>query len=62
MPPTEIKIIVKVKKIMSILERYHIYKFKIGTFSFIWLITPCGIYLADKEKSFPYVKFKRAAV
>ena len=61
MPPKDIKIIVKAKKILSILERYHIYKFKIGTFSFIWLITPVGIFAIDKEELFPFIKFKRAA-
>ena len=62
MSPAEIKIIVKVKKIKSICKKYHIYKIKIGTFSFIWLITPNGIYSADKKKSFPYIEFKRAAI
>ena len=61
MPPKNINIIVKVKKIISVLDKYHIYKFKIGRFSFIWLIKPDGIFAIDKEESFPFIKFKRAA-
>jgi len=59
---SDMKVTIKTKKIISLMKKFHIYKIQIGTISFFWLITHGGIYAAEKKKSFPYFKLKRAAI
>lgn len=59
---SDIKVTIKVKKIISLIKKIHVYKIQIGNISFFWLITYGGIYTAEKKKSFPYFKLKRAAI
>ena len=59
---SDIKVTIKVKKIISLMKKLHLYKFMIGKYSFFWLITNTGIYAAERKKSFPYIRFKRAAI
>lgn len=58
---SDIKITIKVKKIISVFKKLHIYKIKIGSHSFFWLITYAGIYRVEKKELFPYFKLIRAA-
>ena len=59
---SDMKITIRTKKIISIFKKLHIYKIRIGKFSFLWLITLTGIYRVEKKKLFPYFKLVRAAI